>query len=1365
MKIYRLIVVVFILFSVNNAQQDVYKQNEKFIERQNITDSVIIKSIINEIVIAARHGRTDRINRFLSDELKTSKITDSLRQQISPVFLKIEDITISISGDNASSEINLFNAPKKEYFKETMTFVRNTGKWKLKRSSSLINLIMQPSSALGQIKIDSVNPDLQTTKKEINSNLLATPAINNITTYNEFNVTEFFLSSSALIRKHMLYTQQNYNISTINQPLVSQHTDGSNIFSSMNDAKFTYLSGGDILGVVADKDWNRLIYGSFDNHVIKSYGDNSGDQWMDWVSRVGVDKFGNVLVLTGFPQRVDHLKYDESLGNMTFLNTIPLSGVQEVSDICMDDNFTPENQSDDTFWLTDIMGNAIFNLTFDGNFPTGKSGIYTSVTNAAGNNLVFNKPTSLVVNYGTVHSQSPLYNLALIDSDKKRIIIIDVITGYEGNTIRGEYTVVNFTGQTNVALNSIGYSYNGWQLVAQSGNGLWVADPNNGMFHVFCGDDTRSGYLGSVKSLGNGISQWNTPKSLASTAMSNSRVDVWEFFTLDKYDENYGINTYYAGADMVNIVVKEDPPLIGIGITASFINFCSIPSIKIYGADGSIFIGDIPGYFDIYSQTTRQRVATIIPSFVSNPVGKYIARFTIEPYDNMWYEPFYRQTIIKDVPFAMPLAGTLTGPLWGMSGTDYTWQTNITSGSGDFTYTWYKQSAGSNVWDPITSSNGSTCSLLMGSTNFTLKCDVTDTFNGQTKSFSKYITSGTLLSSEQWFGNNNITGPVTVPAGITLTIVNHPGDPATKLTFTNGASLNVNGSFVVNGESTKKITFDFVAPNSTLQNGIRVNQGGGVVLSHSIIKNGYIGININQALGSIANSEITGCSFGFVISGTNYIVTQPEITNCKIHANPSAGSGWGFLVSGSSPLLIGNEIYDNFTGVFLSGLSQPSFGNQWNYGNNNIHNNTGYGIYESYYSPPFLGRDGCEVNGGRNILENNGIRDLYVTSYVPVIAENNWWGSNSPSTTKIYSAYNTIDYYPWLGFRPTQQYANMKLFPEENLFNSKFDNGLLKSIDNNLRETAEIPDENVSLKEKNLNNKYVNTEINSLNIKPITAILDSNLSLIYKLGYAKRQIDLKHYQTAQLIAKEIIEKYPDSSASFFALGLLWQASKVNDLESYKTFLKDLGIKKSKKELYGVAEIIESGFNKSDRFVKLNQIMNKYKKTKTAEYAYLDLFMYYAFELNDKIKAKETGDLITSSFPNTPAAMMINQLAEINNRLMAKKATTSEASNSDNELPTEYELLGNYPNPFNPSTTISYALPLQSSVEINIFDIMGRLVRTFELNGQSAGYQNVLWNGRNENNEQVASGIYLYRFKAIATDGKVFEKTAKLLMLK
>ena len=1020
MKIYRLIVVVFILFSVNNAQQDVYKQNEKFIERQNITDSVIIKSIINEIVIAARHGRTDRINRFLSDELKTSKITDSLRQQISPVFLKIEDITVSISGDNATSEINLFNAPQKEYFKETMSFVRNTGKWKLKRSSSLVNLIMQPSSVLGQINIDSVNPDLQTTKKEINSNLLATPAINNITTYNEFNVTEFFLSSSALIRKHMLYTQQNYNISTINQPLVSQHTDGSNIFSSMNDAKFTYLSGGDILGVVADKDWNRLIYGSFDNHVIKSYGDNSGDQWMDWVSRVGVDKFGNVLVLTGFPQRVDHLKYDESLGNMTFLNTIPLSGVQEVSDICMDDNFTPENQSDDTFWLTDIMGNAIFNLTFDGNFPTGKSGIYTSVTNAAGNNLVFNKPTSLVVNYGTVHSQSPLYNLALIDSDKKRIIIIDVITGYEGNTIRGEYTVVNFTGQTNVALNSIGYSHTGWQLVAQSGNGLWVADPNNGMFHVFCGDDTRSGYLGSVKSLGNGISQWNTPKSLASTAMSNSRVDVWEFFTLDKYDENYGINTYYAGADMVNIVVKEDPPLIGIGITASFINFCSIPSIKIYGADGSIFIGDIPGYFDIYSQTTRQRVATIIPSFVSNPVGKYIARFTIEPYDNMWYEPFYRQTIIKDVPFAMPLAGTLTGPSWGMPGTIYGWDVNMTSGSGDFTYTWYKQDDGSSTWIPISSTNSPSYALLLGSISFTIKCDVIDNFNGQTKSFAQHVSAGVLIKNTTWSGFIEITGPITVPAGITLTIENHATAPYTNVYFYNGASLTVNGTLIVNNVASPykttferrwstvtwgPIRFDGASASSSILNNVEIKNSSNiqilnnanVTIQNSIIRDCTQGIYVYNASPQILNNQILNPSqHGIYIdaSGKTPLILNNTITKTSANLNYKHQEGI-ILYNGTIGYLAHNSISGFDHGIYVGGGSNAYFTNySWqNYYPNNRLTGNRYGIMVGWGS--YLNAGSGTNYCWNNSISSNDYYNIYVYQSSTAWAQNNYWGSGN----------------------------------------------------------------------------------------------------------------------------------------------------------------------------------------------------------------------------------------------------------------------------------------------------------------------------------------------------------------------------------
>jgi flagellar hook assembly protein FlgD len=93
-------------------------------------------------------------------------------------------------------------------------------------------------------------------------------------------------------------------------------------------------------------------------------------------------------------------------------------------------------------------------------------------------------------------------------------------------------------------------------------------------------------------------------------------------------------------------------------------------------------------------------------------------------------------------------------------------------------------------------------------------------------------------------------------------------------------------------------------------------------------------------------------------------------------------------------------------------------------------------------------------------------------------------------------------------------------------------------------------------------------------------------------------------------------------------------------------------------------------------------------------------------------------------------------------------------------------LGNYPNPFNPSTTISYTLPYQSSVELVIYDIMGAKVKSFSIPSQSSGYQSILWNGRNENGNPIASGIYLYRISIKSLENnETFVKSAKLLMLK
>jgi hypothetical protein len=79
------------------------------------------------------------------------------------------------------------------------------------------------------------------------------------------------------------------------------------------------------------------------------------------------------------------------------------------------------------------------------------------------------------------------------------------------------------------------------------------------------------------------------------------------------------------------------------------------------------------------------------------------------------------------------------------------------------------------------------------------------------------------------------------------------------------------------------------------------------------------------------------------------------------------------------------------------------------------------------------------------------------------------------------------------------------------------------------------------------------------------------------------------------------------------------------------------------------------------------------------------------------------------------------------------------------VPAEFELLQNYPNPFNPETSIRYNLPAASNVKIEIYDLLGRRVRTLvNVNNQVAGYHQALWNGRDDGGVPVASGVYIYR---------------------
>ena len=91
---------------------------------------------------------------------------------------------------------------------------------------------------------------------------------------------------------------------------------------------------------------------------------------------------------------------------------------------------------------------------------------------------------------------------------------------------------------------------------------------------------------------------------------------------------------------------------------------------------------------------------------------------------------------------------------------------------------------------------------------------------------------------------------------------------------------------------------------------------------------------------------------------------------------------------------------------------------------------------------------------------------------------------------------------------------------------------------------------------------------------------------------------------------------------------------------------------------------------------------------------------------------------------------------------------------------DYKIHNNYPNPFNPITTLSYDLPEDGIVNITIYDIVGRQVKALLNSPRTAGHRSIQWNATNNAGQQVPGGVYLYRIEA----GN-FSQTKKMVLMK
>jgi len=160
--------------------------------------------------------------------------------------------------------------------------------------------------------------------------------------------------------------------------------------------------------------------------------------------------------------------------------------------------------------------------------------------------------------------------------------------------------------------------------------------------------------------------------------------------------------------------------------------------------------------------------------------------------------------------------------------------------------------------------------------------------------------------------------------------------------------------------------------------------------------------------------------------------------------------------------------------------------------------------------------------------------------------------------------------------------------------------------------------------------------------------------------------------------------------------------------------------------------------------------------------------YLHFTVTDDRLTEFTVDTDNSKAPQHTLTLIENRVVGENGRdvidfkpgFKNEPIKLDRAGSGANLLPKEYSLRGNYPNPFNAKTIISFALPKDSRVSLDIYNILGQKVKTLVDGAMTAGYKNVEWNGTDHNGLGVSSGVYLYKLTA-----NEFKRVDRMTLLK
>jgi tetratricopeptide (TPR) repeat protein len=579
--------------------------------------------------------------------------------------------------------------------------------------------------------------------------------------------------------------------------------------------------------------------------------------------------------------------------------------------------------------------------------------------------------------------------------------------------------------------------------------------------------------------------------------------------------------------------------------------------------------------------------------------------------------------------------------------------------------------------------------------------------------------SKVLLSSRSTI---DFLGDFTIPSGYYLEV-----ESGKTLKFSNGAKLNVNGTLKAKAGAQWLITFDRIGTSGTW-GGIQFNPGSGGNVERCNINNASTGIYCNGTPSPvIATNKITDCSaYGIYLYNSAPYITSNIIStgNYGIYCQYSDAFLYKNTITGHTSY--GLSCYDS--DVWLA-KKPPSGGCCPDDGYNIIKQN-GAGISAGYGSIVYLALD--IGYGGSNCVHNNTGLEVS-TYYATVYAPYTWWNRPAPNyydpSDFSIGPGSAIDYTPALNYDPNGCSSQAASFPANSIFT-----GGASSLG-----------------------------------KAKDSFLDDELAALLLLESEGK------YEEAIAQYVEIFKKEENKDKKRYVLVRLARCYRKAERNGFANFL-DAEIRQNlteDDELYATTLELESalfiGDGKHDDAIdRFNKLLSGFANNEAIhKHALYNLGCLYYLQFNDAATAKGYFDELLAKYPDdelTLHSMLL--LGETDQATLSPRFGRKSEDVAKGGVPDKYALLGNYPNPFNPTTTISYSLPYRSSVELVIYDVMGREIESFHISSQPPGYHSMAWNGTNQRGSHVSSGIYFYkiRVRSLENDEK-YVKTSKLMLLR